>query len=360
MLGIDTTIEAHGLEFNYGDQVDSFFICFLFNALDIPRRFSNAFEMATSNPTLWLMIAKSTRVLYDLVQEKLLVSEFEPDDNLPFHRLYCYNYGRSGAASKEVLTSMLSAKAKPTSTNELSAKYSDPAHIQRSNVWTNDLKKALSPSTMVAEGRIQNTTVEKVIVLYRKAAGCVLCGGEAKGFVGTTVGWPTSILYIANTCETHQATAKEHPSILHFIFDLFQLGLDIGTILKTESVPDNVVSILSQIIEEELCVKSIGTTKKGPQTTITFQRNSGFKVILRLKTLMDYGYMLDAPDGKSFKRIDSAPDHPNIRFFPDHIHLSPKKDNSNVISSFTYGFPLLDLPVIKRLLLEGEEEYAKK
>ena len=75
---------------------------------------------------------------------------------------------------------------------------------------------------------------------------------------------------------------------------------------------------------------------------------------------MDYGYMIDKPNGKPYRRIDSAPDHPDIPFFPDHIHLKPKKDNSNVISSFTYGFPLLDLPLIKKLVEEGEREFESK
>ena len=67
--------------------------------------------------------------------------------------------------------------------------------------------------------------------------------------------------------------------------------------------------------------------------------------------------MINRPNGKPYRRIDSAPDHSNIPFFPDHVHLQPGKDNSDVVSSYTYGIPLLDLPIIKKLVEQGEEEF---
>lgn len=360
MIGIDTTTDVYGLEFTEGDQLDSFFVCFLFNALEVPRRFVNSFEMVTQNPSLWIMAANSAGAIYDLADEKALIAEFSPTDDFPFYRLYCYRHDQRGAVAKEALASMLSKRMPAVSIFELFKRYSDAVDAQKATKWVADLKKALSPSTSVAEGRIQNTTVEKVVVLYRKAAGCVLCGGKAKGFVGSTIGWPTSILYIANTCETHQLVAKQFPTILHFVFDLFQFGLDLGEVIKREEIPENILGILGQVIEKELFARLINTAKKGVQTTLTFERNSGFHVILRLRTLMNYGYMLDYPDGTPYRRIDSAPDHPDIPFFPDHLHLAPGQDNSNVVSSYTYGFPLLDLPLINNLLLAGEAEYAAK
>ncbi len=314
MIRIDTTIDNYGLEFTEGEQVDSFFVCFLFNALEVQRRFVNAFELVTQNPSLWIMTANGAKAVFDLATEKILVSEFSPSEDFPFHRLYCYRYGLEGAVPKEALASMVSNRPKASSVSELLERYADPNDIQRSNAWESELKDALSPSTLIAEGRLQNTTVEKVIVLYRKAAGCVLCGGKAKGFVGSTVGWPTSVLYIANTCEAHRLLAKQFPTILHFVFDLFQINLDLGTIIKHENIPKNVLVILGQVIERELCAKLIRTSAKGTQTTLSFERDSGFRVILRLQTLMNYGYMLDYPDGTPYRRIDSAPDIPIFRF----------------------------------------------
>ncbi|WP_438332247.1 hypothetical protein [Burkholderia pseudomallei] len=358
LLNIDSTIEAYGLEFTQGRHVDSFFICLLFNALDVPRRFTNAFEMITHNPSLWLTLAKDAARLHDVSSEKTLVAEFSPDAEFPFYRLYGYRYGHPHAVPSEALRSVLARAMVIATARQLAIRYNDRIDMQRSEAWVNELKKALAPSTLIAEGRVQNTTVAKVYVLYRKAAGCVLCGAEATGYVGSTVAGPSSILYIANTCQAHQEVAKKFPSVLHFIFELFELGLDLGSILKTDTIPTQVMSLIQATLSHELDASPIGSITKGDQTTLTFQRRSGFRIILRLKTLMNYAYMIDAPDGTPYRRIDAAPDHPDIPFFPDHIHLAPRRDNSDVVSSFTYGFPLLDLPLIKRLLHEGEQAFT--
>lgn len=358
LMSIDSMIETHSLEFTQGSQVDSFFVYTLFNALDFPRRFANAFELLTKNPQLWLMIARDAAHLHDLSPENMLIAEFPPSADLPFHRLYCYRYGAPFAASREALTSILSSTAENASVPGLTVRYSDRADVTRAGAWVDELRRALAPTTLVAEGRIQNTTIEQVRVLYRQRAGCVLCGDTARGYVGSTIGWPSSILFIANTCKAHQAIAKNHPTVLHFIFQLFQLNLDLGTIQKSHSIPDCVIPFLRDLVGHELDASPVGTATKNGQTTLTFERKSGFRVILRLRTLMNYAYMLDAPDGEPFRRIDAAPDHTDIPFFPDHLHLAPKTDNSNVVSSFTYGFPLLDLPLVQRLLQEGEQAFA--
>lgn len=360
LFSIDSTIEEHGLEFTRGSQVDSFFVCTLVNALDHPRRFIGAFELITENPLLWLMIAKDAAYLHDLPPEDILIAEFPPDTDLPLHRLYCYRYGRQPRVSREALTTMMTSAAATTSVLGLTVRYNSRADVERARAWEEALRKDLAPATLLAEGRIQNTTVDQVRVLYRRGAGCVLCGATAKGYVGSTVGWPSSILFVANTCEAHQAVAKSHPSILHFIFQLFELKLDLRTILKSPSIPDNVTPFLRDVISHKLNAAFIDQTIKKGQTTLTFRRKSGFRVILRLRTLMNYAYMLDTPDGGPYRRIDAAPDHPDIPFFPDHLHLTPEVDNSNVESSFTYGFPLLDLPLIERLLQEGEQTLTSK
>lgn len=90
---------------------------------------------------------------------------------------------------------------------------------------------------------------------------------------------------------------------------------------------------------------------------LTFQRKSGVTIILRLHTFMDYGYMINKPNGEHFQRIDSAPDHKEIEFFPDHLHRTIKKgEKPDVESSYTFGFPILDLPAIKNIILTLEKE----
>ncbi|EGQ9240477.1 hypothetical protein D8T49_21900 [Vibrio vulnificus] len=356
LLGIDSTIEEHGLELQTGLHVDSFFVCWLFNAIDIPRRFYTAYEMVSHNPYLWLKLAEDAHSIYDAVRENMLVAVYQPDINTPFFRLYCYQYIRSGAAPKEALISKLSKKVTLKATQELHVEFSDEKHVSKVKLWVENLKKELAPTTLVAEGRLENTTVVKTVILYRQTAGCVICGEKATNFVGSTTGYEQAILFIANVCEKHQELAKNHPSILHFVFSLFELGLDLGVLVKSKSIPPAVIDLIKIEIERQLEVNLVKSREKDNETTLTFVRKSGFKIILRLNELMDYGYMINTPNGKPYRRIDSAPDHPDIDFFPDHIHLKPGKDNSDVISSYTYGIPLLDLPIIKKLVEQGEVE----
>jgi hypothetical protein len=51
-------------------------------------------------------------------------------------------------------------------------------------------------------------------------------------------------------------------------------------------------------------------------------------------------------------RSDSAPDHPELNFFPVHEHSKPNKKKDTVTPSYLYGHPLFDL---KRFKAIGEK-----
>ncbi|WP_460059375.1 toxin-antitoxin system TumE family protein [Pseudomonas sp. S2_A05] len=64
---------------------------------------------------------------------------------------------------------------------------------------------------------------------------------------------------------------------------------------------------------------------------------------------MDYAYMLyPAGASKEIYRDDSAPDHPDLPFFPDHEHERPSKKRGDR-TKLPYGNPLLDLKPLQRL-----------
>lgn len=50
---------------------------------------------------------------------------------------------------------------------------------------------------------------------------------------------------------------------------------------------------------------------------------------------------------KEIHRADSAPDHPDLPFFPDHEHSGPRKKRGD--RTKPYGNPLLDLKRLQRL-----------
>jgi hypothetical protein len=58
--------------------------------------------------------------------------------------------------------------------------------------------------------------------------------------------------------------------------------------------------------------------------------------------------MLFDPEGKERYRADSAPDHPELAFFPDHEHSRPDRPKRDKVApSFLYGNPTLDLKRLK-------------
>ncbi len=356
MINIDSMVEHHNLQSATGYTIDSFFCCLILNIMHIPRQFFNAIDMTTKNPLLWAILANDATCILDMSSDQRLIAEFAPNADCPFYRLYSYRYDGPQFVAKEALVAYVDRTSSNISLEDMYVKYTNHTEVTLSQAWVTKLQQAFAPSNLIAEGRIENTTVKKTIIVARKNSGCVLCGMPAMGYVSSTVGYPKSILYIAHTCQIHQETAKKSPTILHFIMALFSINVDVGQLIKSSTIPQEVMTLLENTLCDELEVALIRKATNRDQTTLTFQRSSGFQIILRLKALMNYAYMINTPNGTPYRRIDAAPDHLNIPFFPDHIHLAPKKDNAKVISSYTYGFPLLDFPLIKRLLHEGERD----
>lgn len=353
MINIDSMCNEYDLLNSTGNDIDSFFTPLLYTFLDQERRMKAAFEFITRDHLLWKKIAADANLIFKSAD--YIISEFVPTNDFPFYRLYCYNYNEANLISYKALSSNL--RVEEPNDLEIMVRYMNPKINNKVDEWIETQKKLLAPSETIANGRLKNTIVDQTIIIHRQPNGCVICGGKSDGYVSSTLSSNKTILYIANTCKEHQALAKEHPTFLHFIFDLFQIGEDLFSFQKLEKIPEKLIGFLSEKIANTLNAKQIDKRYDAAkdETTITFERDTGFKIILRLKNFMDYAYIINKPNGKQFQRIDSAPDHKNIEFFPDHIHLTPKKDNSNVESSYTYGFPLLDLPAIQKMLEDGEK-----
>jgi hypothetical protein len=83
--------------------------------------------------------------------------------------------------------------------------------------------------------------------------------------------------------------------------------------------------------------------------TITAVRPSGFRIIARLQSDGDYAYIIQNVNGAVIAKVDRA-DHHNVPYGPDHLHRSPIENNKDVVPSFTYGLPSLDLQIIRRVL----------
>lgn len=357
MIKIDGLISEYNLYNTSGEDIDFIFKLWIFNLIDFERQYKIVFEAETQNPLLWQNLANDSDVVFE--QEDLLVAEYKPSGDYPFYRLYLYRYKEKGALSLEAMSSAINNEIETIKIDELYFRYRDSSLTENFQKWEKNMKEQFAPLVNIATGRIDNTKIEKVILLNRQPSGCVVCGEMATGYISTILMHDNAIFIIANTCDEHQELAKKNPSFLHFLSILFQMGIDLPSINMQNKIDKKIINLICEEIEREIECKLVKSpyNEEKDEYVLTFERTSGVKVILRLHTLMDYGYMVNKPNGKPFQRIDSAPDHKDIKFFPDHLHGTIKKNKKpDVESSYTFGFPILDLPAIKKMVKKLELE----
>jgi hypothetical protein len=194
----------------------------------------------------------------------------------------------------------------------------------------------------LVDGRLAATFLEQAVLF--NSEGCMLCGKDAD-FVTTTIGDGAGEGMIVGfyICSNH---AAEKPDTF---FDF--LGNKFGHRVSREVIKPSKEFLLgaaANFFQTQLdCKVEIN------KSTITATRPSGFRIIARLGDRGDYAYVFLDAKGREVTRIDNS-DHHNVSYGPDHRHLQPGKDNKNVVSSFTYGFPPVDTKIIRRILAENE------
>lgn len=184
--------------------------------------------------------------------------------------------------------------------------------------------------------------------------GCVMCGALAHCYAATTVGGMAQAMMVQlPVCRNHLNEAKSHPSIFSFIASLFHLSVDLGDFEKSSNISDDLIPAIHSTVADELLGKPGSTEKRERGWHLWIELKSGWKWLLRIGSLTDYAYMLYEPGVKKERyRADSAPDHPDLKFFPIHQHSAPRRKQDEVSPSFLYGLPLFDA---KRLRDVGSE-----
>ncbi len=360
-MQIDTFIKYYSLYHSSGKDIDLIMKIFLFTLKDSERQYKIVFEMVTSNPKLWIKFVVDADEVFE--KENLLIAEYKPCEEYPFYRIYCYRYTEKGALSKEAFLPYVDNNLETIKNSILYYRYNDIKINEQYLLWEEKLTKQFSGLINLTNRRMDNTKIEQTIIIDRQPSGCVVCGQKATGYISTVLMHEKVIFIIAHTCDEHQLLAQNHPSFLHFLSKLFQMGIDLPTLDMQNKIDDNLINLLASELQIELgcnLTKSPAYNKDKDEYTLTFKRDTGVIIILRLHTLMNYAYMVNKPNGKQFQRIDSAPDHKDIQFFPDHLHKTIKKNSKpDVESSYTFGFPLLDIPALQKMIqkLELKERF---
>ena len=200
------------------------------------------------------------------------------------------------------------------------------------------------------DGRKENTITDSGMY-FSNNGGCLVCGENREQLISTTVSGDKGVLFAFDLCKKHgEECAKNHSNLDYFCSVFGQQPL----FEKKELSREGVIHLVKNMLVNDLCC----TIDKVTEDTITATRiKSQFKLVLRLTSEMDYGYMIFEPNHKEdVARFDSAKHH-DVAYGPDHLHKNLKNKGDSPISSFTTGFPLLDKVIIKKVLEEKEWEY---
>lgn len=228
----------------------------------------------------------------------------------------------------------------------LYAKLNTPASRAVFDSWHYWISQSTEATATLAEGRLKNTVVDQSLILFSTRRSCIVCAAPATAHASTTVGLAggNATLIQLPLCGDHLEAARAEPSVLAFLAKIFSLSFDLPKLIHCESIPDEIIPAIHQIVAEELGGTVGSVEKRNNGWSLKIELAAGWHWIIRVKSLTDYAYMLFNPiEKKAVYRADSAPHHPDLPFFPDHEHSKPDRKNDVHSPSFLYGVPLFDL-----------------
>ena len=363
MIYIDDKIDT--LNIKDAKNLDEVFCTMIYTFKDVPRKFKHVIEFKCKNLENWEIFANNNDggIYFD---GNKIFSVFLSTE-IPFFRFYFFSENDL-ISFKSILNKYKAVNFKDS---QLFKTILDGSLVDKSEQWFNVKEELFKNSTIIAQGRNENTTIDQSIIIKREPYGCFVCGDKSTGYISTIISIEETKFIIADTCETHKEECKEYKCVLDYIFKKLGSSIKLPSMTKEIKINSNILEHIYREISKELNATELRNkrkhiTKKGEdEYTATFQRDSGFMIYIRLTSLMDYGYIIDNPDKTKFKRIDSENHHNDILDFgPDHIHNKPKdntkvqKEEKTIQSSFTTGFPLWDLPSIKKMLDDAEKEWT--
>ena len=371
----DETIEKVNIK--SGKILDAEFCTMLYFFKD-QCKFQHTFNFKCKKLKNWEYFAIENDDGVYFESDKIFVA-FNPTSDYPFFRFYFYII--NDRATLSFLVNKYNAKAFMGS-NIFYKFTSDSNLVKEAQKWFIKQEKECKPTITMAQGRQKNTIVEQSFIARRQPYGCFVCGKKATGYISTIVSGHNTKFFIAEVCDIHQEEASHSNHALNYIVKNLGSEAILPDTVKEEKLNQEILDLIYHEIEQELeanelrekrCTDEIKEkiSKKGEQKkfktveqhSAKFVRKTGFVITIRLKTLMDYGYVIDYPNGLQFKRIDSENHHNDIlEFGPDHIHNSPhndiktQKEEKTIQSSYTTGFPIFDLPAIKKMLSDAEKK----
>ncbi|MGE4502824.1 MAG: hypothetical protein AB7D03_08135 [Thiomicrospira sp.] len=346
LLSIDSNFSSLNDEEITSEVIDGYICLMSLNMLDFPKRREHILELVTHKMSFWEQLIKGANELYWLKTEGRGWAVYYPSQNCGYTRIYRFKPTAEHDIRRESPWGIGCWKSIQSESSLIDML----CNVEYSTIfenWKTHQLKVNSIPTEFAEGRLSNTVVDKVF-LITKGNGCAVCGGVAGHRATTTLSEYSTVMLSISLCETHRLEASAHPCVLKFFGTLFFLNIDVPDLVKLDSIPDDLIVPIAEIIASNLNAQLGTPVKRDSGWHIKFKMQDGWSWLLRLNTLTDYAYMLFNSSSKQVHRIDSADHHPDVPFGPDHQHFYPKTKRESLEPSFSYGIPLFDFPLLEK------------
>jgi hypothetical protein len=318
-----------------------------------PRRFPFIVECVCSSEALWQMLFDQASACYWLRDRQEGILVYEATSHCGCLRTYRFkspHFALRGSTDRSWKSIATEA--------DLYQMLDTPSAREIYRRWYDWTETKTQQQTALAQGRMNNTSVNKTII-FSGEVGCVACNAPATGYANTTLGIPpdASTLVQLPVCQHHLRLASEAPNVLTFLLGIFNLSMDLPVTRSWDAIPDEMIADIHQHVADELEGVPGQCEKRKRGWLLEIRLSEGWRWLLRLNTLMDYSYMLFRPDDKkAVYRADSAPDHPDLAFFPHHEHSRPDRKSDVRTTSFLYGLPLFDIVRLKTLSQEKRRQ----
>ncbi|WP_127556657.1 DUF6516 family protein [Saccharospirillum alexandrii] len=345
MLAIDKMYSELDNESVTAEVIDGYICTMSMNMLKFNKRKEHILELATYRYDYWQELIRNASLLFWLTGEGrgwavylptqdcgyTRIYRFKPNKHQDIYRDFPWDVGEWRKIKNEsVLMSILDCTEYTTAFTN----------------WKKHILEVNKIPSELAEGRISNTSVEKVMIIT-KGNGCAVCGKKSEHHASTTMSSFTTAMLSISLCEEHKREAEGHPCVLDFFASLFLLKLDLPELIKLDYIPDELVGLFTELIASHLEAETTTKNKMNDRWNIKIFLKDGWYWILRLKKLSNYAYLLYDPSGNQIHRIDSANHHPHVPFGPSHQHFNLETEQEAIRPSFTYGAPILDFPLLK-------------
>lgn len=346
LFNLDSLLDEMDGPLPEASTIDLFVATISFKNFDfVERRLAFVCESVTYRLEVWKRLVEDAPVKYWIKDKQEGVLIYPQSDFCGSLRSYRYRgpHLDVNAMSAEWITL--------ADTRTLYGVLDTPTTRHVYDAWYRWVTLTTQEAADLAEGRFANTTVARSLILSSLGT-CLACKEPAVSSARTTIASVPGggTLIQLPLCGQHLEQAKQQPNVLKFLGTLFSLSINIPGLSRSESIPDELIPHLHAMVAEELGGTAASLEKREKGWHLRIDLPQGWWWLLRLKSLTNYSYMLFSPsEKKQVYRADSAPDHHDLPFFPDHEHARPDRNSDVRSPSFLYGNPFFDFKRLRQV-----------